>query len=139
MKYTNNAIIANANTSNGTKIPTLFGKSRARVVNDIILAKCPCNSSIVFSKALTSTEGSATSSDFSTAAQVVTFTSASPQTSTIAITDDACYEESETFTVSLGNLEPACSTANGSPTTITITDNDCKLFLAFLIFLVKAF
>ena len=55
---------------------------------------------------------------------------ADTQSQNVPIDDDEVYEESETFTIRIGDLTPnadGCSTTGTtSMATVTITDNDCE-------------
>ncbi|XP_072043690.1 uncharacterized protein [Amphiura filiformis] len=74
-------------------------------------------------------QNGATSYDYSNLATTLQFSSTTnSQTHAVSINDDECFEQSETFQVTLDRLTPAaCSGAGaGLPLTMTITDNDSK-------------
>ncbi|XP_072043689.1 uncharacterized protein [Amphiura filiformis] len=74
-------------------------------------------------------QNGATSYDYSNLATTLQFSSTTnSQTHAVSINDDECFEQSETFQVTLDRLTPAACSGVGAglPLTMTITDNDSK-------------
>ncbi len=79
-----------------------------------------------FTVPVSSTDGTAGSSDYTTVSETLTFagTAGETQTFEVAITDDAIVETNETLTVSFGSLSTTADIDNSDEGTVTIVDED---------------
>ena len=77
---------------------------------------------------VSTSDGSATNSDYAQTVQNITFNSDGVQVLSINITDDAMIEPEETFSVSITYVSFG-ATIDSQDATVTIIDNDGKLFV----------